>query len=778
MEHRRIQFNTVGPSGMIKPVEADVMSSSGRGARLRVRADDRQVVPASCSVRFRLFFLLLGVLGWFHSSTAMAAHTHVGLLLASGTARPGQTVMAGIHLQMDPHWHTYWRNPGGPGIPTSIEWTLPPGVTAGEIQWPVPEKLVADDSPSYIYQNEVVLLVPLTVAANAAPGPLELKAHVEWLECYQSCVPGKTDVRATLNAGAEAKPSADAAAIETWRKNLPLQKSDPAARAWWEKPAAGDARPIVLEWPSTTAGKDADFFPYASEKFEVGWKFEPLSGADGKIRLKTEIKKLEGNWPDKIAGLLVERSGDHQVAYEASLPITDAPAKTSSNPISAPIGTAPPGSGSFLSLVGALFSAFLGGLILNVMPCVLPVIALKILGFVSQAREHPGQVRKFGLIYAAGVLVSFLVLAGLAIGVQLAGGAASWGMLLQNPQFVLVMTLVVTLLALNLFGVFEITLSGRVMGSAANLASKEGNAGAFFNGVLATALATPCTAAFLAPAVGFALTLRSPIVIVLVFLAAGLGMAAPYIILSWQPAWLKLLPKPGVWMERFKVLIGFPMLATAVWLYTLAAPNFGENGDFWLGILLVSLGLSAWIWGQFVQRGRTGRGLAITTCLALLVLGYGWVMERELNWRHPISGAGTGAVQTSPDGIAWQAWSPEAIQAARATGRPILVDFTAKWCATCQVNKRTSIEIPSVRAKLKEINAIAFIENSYTKSPTVVAELNRYQRAGVPLVLVYPRDPNAPPQVLPDGLLTPGIVLEALNKAASQTAPADTASNR
>src|SRR5581483_11612260 len=477
MEHRRIQFNTVGPSGMIKPVEADVMSSSGRGARLRVRADDRQVVPASCSVRFRLFFLLLGVLGWFHSSTAMAAHTHVGLLLASGTARPGQTVMAGIHLQMDPHWHTYWRNPGGPGIPTSIEWTLPPGVTAGEIQWPVPEKLVADDSPSYIYQNEVVLLVPLTVAANAAPGPLELKAHVEWLECYQSCVPGKTDVRATLNAGAEAKPSADAAAIETWRKNLPLQKSDPAARAWWEKPAAGDARPIVLEWPSTTAGKDADFFPYASEKFEVGWKFEPLSGADGKIRLKTEIKKLEGNWPDKIAGLLVERSGDHQVAYEASLPITDAPAKTSSNPISAPIGTAPPGSGSFLSLVGALFSAFLGGLILNVMPCVLPVIALKILGFVSQAREHPGQVRKFGLIYAAGVLVSFLVLAGLAIGVQLAGGAASWGMLLQNPQFVLVMTLVVTLLALNLFGVFEITLSGRVMGSAANLASKEGNAG-------------------------------------------------------------------------------------------------------------------------------------------------------------------------------------------------------------------------------------------------------------------------------------------------------------
>jgi len=436
-----------------------------------------------------------------------------------------------------------------------------------------------------------------------------------------------------------------------------------------------------------------------------------------------------------------------------------------------------PVGGATGSLWQKLLYAFLGGLILNVMPCVLPVIALKILGFVNQGKEQPRQVRKLGLIYGAGVLVSFLALALLVIGAKLAGHAASWGMQFQNPQFVVAMTVLVTMVALNLFGVFEINLSGRVMGAAGNLAAKEGSAGAFFNGVLATALATPCTAPALGVALGYAFTQR-PLIIVLMFLTVGAGLAAPYVVLSWQPAWLKLLPKPGAWMERFKMAMGFPMLATAVWLFTLAAPNFGENGDLWLGMFLVLLGLVVWVWGQFVQRGRSRRGLAMAVSVALFVIAYAFVLEGELDWRHPAAATpGSGKLSAAPEGIDWQPWSPEAIQAARATGRPVLVDFTAKWCLTCQTVVRPALESAAVRAKLKELNAVALLENSFVKDATVVAELNRYERAGVPLVLIYPRDPGAPPQVLPE-VITPGVVVRALEKAALQGAPPASASNQ
>jgi thiol:disulfide interchange protein len=729
------------------------------------------------SVRLLMIFLGAAFFGVFHTPAANAAHTQASLVVASETARPGETVMTGIHLHMEPHWHTYWRNPGGSGMPTSINWKLPPGVTAGEIQWPVPEKLPADELTTYVYKDDVVLFVPLTLAPNTPAGALELKAQVSWLECDMSCIPGKADVQATLNVGPESKPSPDSALLETWRKKLPSAKPDLAAKAWWEKPASGDTRPIILEWPAAGAVKDADFFPDSSDKFDWLPKAELQSNSGGKIRLKKEIKKLEGDWPNKISGVLVQQSGGEPVAYEVGLPIAPTETKTaavSDNP--ATKAAAFPVSAKSSSLLHWLFYAFLGGLILNVMPCVLPVIALKILGFVNQGKKEPRQVRKLGFIYGAGVLVSFLALAVLIISVQLVGHAASWGMQFQNPQFLVAMTVLVTLVALNLFGLFEITLSGRAMGAAGNLASKEGNAGAFFNGVLATALATPCTAPFLGAALGFAFT-QPPLIIVLIFLTVGAGLAAPYVILCCQPAWLKFLPKPGAWMERFKVAMGFPMLATAVWLFTLAAPNFGDSGELWLGMFLVLIGMIAWVWGQFVQRGRTMKGLAVGLSFALLLFAYVYVLEDQLHWRHPVSVAANGALKTSADGIEWRAWSPEAVQAARASGRPVLVDFTAKWCLTCQLNKKTSLEIASVRAKLKEINAIALIENSPSKDATVVAELNRYQRAGVPLVLVYPRDPEAPPQVLPE-VLTPGIVLDALARAAQQAPATSSASNR
>ncbi len=725
----------------------------------------------------RILLLWAGLIGIFAPLAVHAAHTDASLLLGSTTARSGQTVQAGIRLRMEPGWHTYWRNGGSAGIPTKADWTLPPGVTAGEIQWPPPKVSSETGFTVYIYEGEVVLPVTLTLAGNVPPGPLDLKAHVSWLECEKSCIPGATDIQATLNVGSESKPSPDAAILDAWQRKIPTKSADLAAQAWWEKPATGDLRPLVFEWHSAGSASNPDFLPYGSDSYEVQPKAELLSSGNGTFRLRKEIKKGEGNWPAQISGILVQQSGENPVAYEISLPIADFDAKATSgsNVVSAsnPAPTAELPTSVWLYLV----YAFIGGLILNVMPCVLPVIALKILGFVGQAHSDPRETRKLGLIYAAGVLASFLAFAVIIIALKSAGHVVSWGMQYQNPYFVLGMTILVTLVALNLFGVFEVTLSGRLMGAAGGLASKEGKSGAFFNGVLATALATPCTAAYLGYAVGFALA-QPPLLIAVFFLTIGAGMALPYVVLSCKPEWLRFLPKPGVWMERFKMIMGFPVLATAVWLFTLAAPNYGEESEFWLGLLLVMIAMMAWLWGQFVQRGRSHKGLAIGVIAGVFLAAYVFVLEGELHWRKPVSQANVGGLKSSPDGIDWQPWSHEAVQAARESGHPVLVDFTARWCLTCQINKKTSLEVPAVRAKLKAINAVALIENSPVKDANIVAELNRYGRAGVPLVLVYPANALLPPEVLPDGYLTPGIVLSALDKAAQQPAPTATTANR
>jgi thiol:disulfide interchange protein DsbD len=306
-------------------------------------------------------------------------------------------------------------------------------------------------------------------------------------------------------------------------------------------------------------------------------------------------------------------------------------------------------------------------------------------------------------------------------------------------------------------------LGSTTLSAAAELAGQEGNAGAFFNGVLATALATPCTAPFLGTALGFAFAQPSWVV-VLTFLTVGAGLALPYLALSWFPAWLRFLPKPGPWMERFMVAMGFPMLGTAIWLLSLAQVHYGKRA-WWLGLFLVVVALTAWIYGEFVQRGRTRRGLAMVVAVLLLAGGYVYALEGQLRWRAPSDPSSPAVLREGPEGIPWVAWSRATVERARAEGRPVFVDFTADWCVTCQANKKTSIEIPAVRAKLKEINALPLL-GDYTKVPAdITDELRRFGRAGVPLVLVYPRNTNSPAIILPE-LLTPGLVLRALEKAA------------
>ncbi len=656
---------------------------------------------------------------------------------------------------MDPDWHIYWQNPGASGMPTTIEWQLPSGVVTQAMQWPLPVKLIDKEVTSYIYTNETVLLVPLKLGPDLKPGPLALNAKVSWLECQVSCIPGSADVTGQIVVGSQAKPSPEAALLQKWQARVPTLGSAVSARAWWEKPATGDLRPLVIEWNGPATAREPDFYPDTTEKFEVQGETERVPASNGKLRIRKEVKKSEGDWPKEISGVLLQQSGSgsERSGCEVNLAV--------SGPQSSPAAV---GRTSGPSLWQMLLYGFIGGLILNIMPCVLPVIALKILSFVGQAKENPARARKLGLIYGAGVLVSFLALAGLVLALKAAGQKAGWGIQFGNPYFLIVMTTLVTLIALNLFGVFEISLGGRAMSAAGSLASKHGATGAFLNGLLATALATSCTAPFLGAAIGFAFApSQTAINTLLVFSLIAVGLALPYVVLSWQPGWLRFLPKPGPWMERFKIAMGFPMLAAAAWLFSLVALHYGER-SWWLAIFLVMVALAAWIYGEFIQRQRANRGIAAAFLLLLLGTAYAWVLENELRWREPVTRSRTALARSGTNLDSWAPWSPSAVAQARAEGRPVLVDFTAKWCLTCNTVVKPALESSSVQKKLKETSTVALVGDYTSFPPEITDELTRHERAGVPLVLVYPKNPTAPPQVLPEAI-TARMVVRALEQA-------------
>ncbi|WCJ59310.1 protein-disulfide reductase DsbD family protein [Fontisphaera persica] len=697
-------------------------------------------------------FLTLALAAGAHA----AARTKAALWLEYEAARPGDTLWAGVQLRMPGKLHTYWQYGGDAGGPTEIQWQLPPFIKPGPIHWPVPEKHEDSGLFTYVYYQEAVLLVPLHIASNAPAGSVELRAKVSWLECELTCLPGAAEVSASLVIGPEPRPSPRASALTAARQQLPQTGAKVTAR--WDAPR-GDVRFLDLQWDAGPGTEAPDFFPLPDESYSVAGATTVKALAPGRWLLRKEVKRQGQRWPARLPGLLVAQFNGQIRGFSVELtPAGDGPTAAPSPPGQA---AARPGLWVYLA---QLLGAFLGGFILNFMPCVLPVVSLKILSFVNQGHSQPREVRRLGLIYGVGVLTSFLVLALVVLGARLAGQGVSWGIQLQNPVFVMVLAVVMTLVGLNLFGVFEIMPASGLLGAASTLAAKEGAAGAFFNGVLATFLATACTAPILGAAVGFAFTQPWPGLIIPFFLVIGLGMALPYVVLSFNPSWLKWLPKPGAWMERFKQFMGFPMLATTVWLLSLAVEALGANRALWLGMVLLLVALAAWIYGVWVQgQGRKAAWLPIALLAALSL----FFLENLARWRHPPEPT-TGAeeiIRLHPNGIEWRRWSPEALAAARAQGRPVLVDFTASWCLTCKLNAKTSLEIPVVREKLKAINAVALLENSYRKNQTVLDELARHGRAGVPLVLVYPKDPNKPPIILPE-LLTPRLVLDALEQAA------------
>ena len=683
--------------------------------------------------------------------------TKVKLLISHETAKSGSTIMAGIEMTMDEGWHTYWINPGTAGIPTSVKWELPDWVTAGEIQWPVPEKFQSLGSTGYGYKNTIVLIVPLFVSENAPLGQVELSAKVSWLECEIQCNPRNQEVSANFVIGQALKESSSVNTIRDWKEKIPQRApvNIIKAKAWWGEEINQDERRFIVEFDSEEAGSEVDFFSFKYADFEFSPESKINFFDDSKVRVEKTVLKFEGQWPVRVQGLLVFNLNDYEKTRAVELDIPIEIERSATLNLEA----------NNQSLGMMLLYAFLGGLLLNVMPCVLPVISLKILGFVNHGHESKARVRMLGVLYGMGVFVSFMILATIVISVKSAGELASWGMQMSNPQFVVLLTILVTLVALNLFGLFEVTL-GSVGVAAGSVSSKEGASGAFFNGVLATVLATPCTAPFLAPALGFAF-MQSADLIILIFAFVALGLALPYVILSWNPKWLRFLPKPGPWMEKFKISMGFPMMGTVIWLFMLNYEYYGDR-ILWLGIFLIILSMSLWVFGEFFQRGTKRKGLALGIAGLLGIGGFIFGLEGQFQWRNPIdsNSKSVDVVQDFPGGIQWHNWSPSAVIAAQKNGQTVLVDFTAKWCMTCIANKKTSIDISSVRSLIAEKNIKAFRADFTRRPDHITRELAKWNRVGVPLVLVFSADINKKPQILPE-VLTPSIVLEALNKSSA-----------
>lgn len=702
--------------------------------------------------RWAVLFLLMV------TSAGAANKTSVSLLLGQSAATPGSRIQAALRMSSPPHWHTYWRNGGDSGFQTTVQWELPPGVSVSPFQWPVPEKLSITKLDSYVYEGDVLLPFTLNIGADVPPGPLQIKGAVSWLECDdETCVPAEDNVQASLTIGSQAQPGEHAERIREALRLIPTADPQLQVAARWIDPPSTEKRTLEVEWTPRTTPDKPDFYPYESEKYYVSPSSRVIQASDKAIQLRTKVSKLEGDWPTEIPGLILDQSGKEPKAYEVVLKVDGGPVG-----VTPPSGNAAVSSEAPVTFWVALALAFLGGMLLNIMPCVLPVVALKVLGFVNQSKENPARVKRLGLVYGAGVLASFLVLAIFALLVQRGGNEAAWGMQMQNPVFVTVMISVLLLASLNLLGVFELVLGGRALGTASELASREGASGAFFNGVFTTLLATPCTAPALGVALGFAFA-QPPLILTLLLLTVGFGLAVPYVVLCFVPAWLRFIPKPGAWMEKFKQAMAFPLLATMAWLFWVATALLGPDASLWLGMFLVTLSLAAWVYGAFIQRGTKRLPLAWAVILLTLSFGIFFILERKLQWRNPPEFVEANAAAGA--GIDWQPWSTEAVEAARRAGHVVFVDFTARWCITCQSNKKLALETEAFQSKLKQVNGVAFKADFTRRSQVIAQELIKYNRRGVPLNLVFPADLSKPAIILPNILKT-STVLAALEQAA------------
>lgn len=648
----------------------------------------------------------------------------------------GVPYRVGLLLSHDPGWHTYWKSTAT-GYATSIDWDLPPGFTVSGLSWPVPKVYDFQGWTEYVYEGKILLTATITPPDSLEGTYVEIPFEADWLMCEAVCIPGKatSSIRLPVSEG-PAQPTSWASLFQQADATLPVEPDGYALAAWSE------GRSVILQ-VSGDLPADPYFFD-AAGVFKPSLEMEILRPAEDRIRIRLPLDPATNEVPKSLVGVLKASEGWPSADGRSGLKV-DIPIETQ----------APAASGPGLS-AGLLLLAFVGGLILNLMPCVFPVIGIKIMGFVGQAGSSRAKVISHGLTFTAGVLISFWILAGVLLVLRSGGSQLGWGFQLQSPVFVLALTFLLLAFGLNMSGLFEFGQSAVGVGS--ELTGKQGFAGSFFSGVLATVVATPCAAPFLAPALGAALTLP-PATSFLVFTFIGAGLSLPYLMLSAFPGLVDRLPRPGPWMETFKQFMSFLLYATVAFLLWVLAGQLTDTGGYpvfaFLKVLLslVILAFALWVFGRWAAYHRklpvraSGTLVAATLIVAALLTGF----------------SGTQAPDQESAAVKWETWEPGKAESMASEGKIVYVDFTARWCVTCQTNKATVFSSRAVLDKFEELKVVTLKADWTNQDPQISRALAAHGRSAVPFNLVYGPGLDAP-LPLPE-LLTPGIVLEAIDEA-------------
>lgn len=658
-----------------------------------------------------------------------AQHLTAELTTLAPQIAAGGHLQAGLVLTIEEHWHVYWINAGDSGEPPKIKWTLPEGITAGKLQFPPPQRLPLGPLMDYGYEDQVAFPVELTAAPTAKLGKQHLDAIVDWLVCANVCLPGKAHLGIDIDVVKGPLPDpprvgALGQAINSLPQLLPQGMS---------VSAIGGQKQILLTLKTGGREEDVEFYPFDSEQIENATDQLIQPQSDG-VRVWLQRASDSTALPKTLHGI-VELGGKEN--YEVTANVT--PGDVPPPPVASSTSTQPETKG--LTLVGALTLAFLGGIILNLMPCVFPVLFLKGLALVHSSGEEQRRQRLHGVVYTLGIVVSFWAVVAVLLALRAGGQQLGWGFQLQSPGFVAILAAFLFFLGLSLAGQFELGLS--LTSAGGSLAQKQGYAGSFFTGVLATVVATPCMGPFMGAAVGFALA-QPAIVTFLIFTALALGLALPYLALTLNPQWTKVLPKPGAWMEVLKQLTAVPLFATAIWLVWVYARLHGNDGvDRMVSLLIcfLVLAIAGWVLGRWPARW------ASATVAALLILAAVALPLRRVQ---------AGKTQ-------WQPYTTASFEAARASGKPIFIDFTAAWCLSCQVNERAVLHSSDVESNLLNKDFVLLKADWTQYDPAITQELASLGRSGVPTYVIYPAGQEASADVLPE-LLTKDVVLHAIEK--------------
>ena len=712
---------------------------------------------------------LIPVLGLLLASWALPSpaapvkteHVEAELIAENLGLAAGGDNWLGLRLVPEDGWHVYWRNPGDSGLATNLLWTLPPGIEAGAMQWPYPHRSQLGDIVNYGYGSETLLPVQLNVPAGWNGGAsLPIQAKAKWLVCKDVCIPGSADLSLNLpvtpaatpqqadprwrDAFAKARAELPQPAPMDWKMQFAVHQAEAGAKDKEgdksDAAATGDLS-LAVKGAHFSTGGALEFFPYANDLLKHSAPQRLDNGADGTLRISQQLGDYFTKAPAQVDGVLVVHDGDSVKAWEIhAQPGTVKPVPQQSAARASDVAPATAGDQPGLAL--ALLLALFGGVILNLMPCVFPVLSIKAISLIEARAKVARRQRGHALAYTFGVLATFGGLAGLLLALRGGGSAIGWGFQLQQPVFVGALAYLFFAMGLSLSGVVQ--FGTRLMGVGQSLTADSGYRGSFFTGVLAVAVASPCTAPLMGTALGYALG-QPALAAMLVFLALGLGLALPFLLIGFFPRLGALLPRPGAWMETFKQVMAFPLYLSAVWLLWVLGGITDRNGMAAALVGLTCIGFALWLWHK---PGRTAGLLKLAALVAALALLCSPEVRTVSSGGHPVAQAG------GPE-----PWSEQRVTELRADGRTIFVDFTADWCITCKVNEHVALDTDTVRTAFAAQNAV-WLQGDWTRAdPVITAVLSRYRHSGVPLYLVYVK--GGEPKVLPQ-ILTPSIVVDAL----------------